>query len=273
MDKNGLAFESRASEKIVERYGIGENIATQLKIAGRVQRDFLPATLPDNDRLRWDTVFMPAEYVSGDIYDVARIDEDHIGFYIADVVGHGIAAALLTIFVKQAMAMRETFADSYKIFSPVEVVKNLNSRIIAQNLSDNQFITCCYCLVNTKTLELSYARAGHPYPLHIRGDGTICQLESRGSLLGVFEDAEFEQGHIQLEAEDKFFVYSDGLESYVGDFVNGKGFTISDDFANMCCGDVSSLMDKLSARINRDLESESQFDDITAVGLDVLKKS
>ena len=80
-----------------------ENITEQLRMAGLVQRDFLPSQLPDSDRLRWATTFLPAEWVSGDIYDVMRIDEQHIGFYIADVVGHGMPAALLTMFIKQAL--------------------------------------------------------------------------------------------------------------------------------------------------------------------------
>ncbi|MCJ7730115.1 MAG: SpoIIE family protein phosphatase, partial [Sedimentisphaerales bacterium] len=79
------------------------SLTEQLRLAGQVQRDFLPSYLPDNDRLRWAAIFLPAECVSGDIYDVARLDEQHIGFYIADVVGHGMPAALLTIFIKQAL--------------------------------------------------------------------------------------------------------------------------------------------------------------------------
>ena len=63
----------------------------------------------------------PTAWVSGDIYDITRLDEEHVGFYVADVVGHGIPAALLTIFLKQAMIMRETVGGSYKIYSPSDV--------------------------------------------------------------------------------------------------------------------------------------------------------
>jgi sigma-B regulation protein RsbU (phosphoserine phosphatase) len=108
---------------------------------------------------------MPAEWVSGDIYDVARIDEQHIGFYLADAVGHSMPAALLTIFIKQSLAMRETIGNTYRIFAPAEVMRNLNLKMLGQKLSGYQFATCCYCLLNIRTRQLTFARAGHPYPI------------------------------------------------------------------------------------------------------------
>ena len=130
-----------ASKELVNAEAFASNMAEQLRMAGLVQRDFLPRQLPNCDRLRWDTIFLPAEWVSGDIYDIARLDEEHIGFYVADVVGHGMPAALLTIFLKQALVMRQTTGNSYHIFSPAEVMANLNIRMTEQKLAVNQFIT------------------------------------------------------------------------------------------------------------------------------------
>ena len=73
---------------------LADNLTEQLRLAGLVQQDFLPAKLPNTDEIRWSTIFLPAEWVSGDIYDIVRIDEQHIGFYVADIVGHGMPAAL-----------------------------------------------------------------------------------------------------------------------------------------------------------------------------------
>ena len=110
----------------------------QLKMAGQVQRNFLPARLPDNEDLRWSAVFQPADWVSGDIYDVARLDEEHIGFYITDAVGHSMPAALLTMFLKQALVMRETQGNEYRIFEPLEVIEHLNAKMAEQKLIQTQ---------------------------------------------------------------------------------------------------------------------------------------
>jgi sigma-B regulation protein RsbU (phosphoserine phosphatase) len=234
-----------------------------------VQQDFLPTQLPHTKEVRWSNIFIPAEWVSGDIYDIVRIDEQHIGFYVADVVGHGMPAALLTIFLKQALLMRETYEKNYRIFPPTEVVKNLNMRMAAQKLSGYQFATCCYCLLNIKTLQLTYARAGHPYPILIRSGQEPEQLQVRGSLLGVFEQAEYTQETVQLQPGDKLFVYSDGSEPFIGKFDDKSGFGFSKEFLALKDLPVVEMMDKLNTIAHNQKISPSEIDDITIVGLEI----
>jgi hypothetical protein len=149
MVKSSSTSDIEMPKNYTDALAFADNMAEQLRVAGLLQRDFLPGQLPDSSRLRWAVIFLPAEWVSGDIYDVVRLDEQHIGFYVADVVGHGMAAALLTIFLKQALVMRQTVGNSYRIFSPAEVMKNLNLAMTGQKLSGHQFVTCCYCLANS----------------------------------------------------------------------------------------------------------------------------
>ena len=196
-------YKNKLAEKLSMTGALVDNLTEQLRLAGLVQQDFLPTQLPNTEKIKWASVFLPAEWVSGDIYNAVRIDEKHIGFYVADVVGHGMPAALLTIFLKQALVMRTTVDNTYHIFSPAEVMKNLNKRMATQKLSGYQFATCCYCLLNTETLEMTFARAGHPYPILLRQGQEPKQLEVRGSLLGVFKEAEYSEDKIQLQPGDK----------------------------------------------------------------------
>jgi sigma-B regulation protein RsbU (phosphoserine phosphatase) len=257
---------------------VASSLTEQLRMAGLVQRDFLPSQLPDSERLRWAAIFLPAECVSGDIYDVARLDEQHIGFYIADVVGHGMPAALLTIFIKQALVMRQTSGSSYRIFSPAEVIANLNSRMTDQKLSSSRFATCCYCLLNTATFELTYARGGHPYPILIRPNKEPQRLETQGSLLGIFENAKYTQQTIQLQAGDKLLLYSDGAESLIGTFDDAGSFNFTEDFGRLTNLPISDMVEKFNGLIqNRgpktsgiDSTISPQVDDITMVGLEIL---
>lgn len=254
----------------------GANLAEQLRMAGRVQRDFLPAQLPNCDQLQWATLFLPAECVSGDIYDVVRIDEQHFGFYVADAVGHSMPAALLTIFIKQALVMRQTYENNYKIFSPAEVIKNLNNRMTGpadggpNGGSGYQFATCCYCLLNIKTLQLTFARAGHPYPILIRPGQPPVQLELRGTLLGVFENAEYIQQTIQLAHGDKFVLYSDGAEPFIGRFEDLSGFHFKNQFCEIAPLPIVEMMDRLNRLVHNSDLSDAEVDDITAFGLQIL---
>jgi len=247
-----------------------DNLAEQLRLAGLVQHDFLPTQLPNCDEVEWATTVQPAEWVSGDIYDVVRIDEQHIGFYVADAVGHAMPAALLTIFLKQALLMRETTENNYRIFPPAEVMKNLNERMSGQKLSGYQFATCCYCLLNTKTLQLTYARAGHPYPILIRHQEQPQQLETRGSLLGVFKQAEYTQQTIQLQPGDKLLLYSDGAEPFIGNFDDLTGFGFSEEFCEVKDLSVVEMMDRLNTIAHNQKIEPSEVDDITMVALEIL---
>ncbi len=246
-----------------------DSVKEQLRLAGLLQRDFLPAQLPNSDDLQWMVTFLPAEWVSGDIYDVARIDEQHIGFYIADAVGHSMPAALLTMFIKQALVMRQTVEKNYRIFPPAEVMKNLNMKMAGQKLSGYQFATCCYCLLNVKTRQLTFARAGHPYPILLRQGEAPMQLQARGSLLGIFETADFVQETVQLQAGDRLLLYSDGAETLVGRLHDKNGFQCTEEFLAMKDCPIAEIVDRLteSAR-NREIDP-AEVDDLTLVGLEI----
>ena len=269
MVKTDLIAGIEVPEDLADARAFADNMAEQLRMAGMVQRDFLPDHLPNCERAEWATTFLPAECVSGDIYDIARIDEQHIGFYIADVVGHGMPAALLTIFLKQALVMRQTFESSYRIFSPSEVMANLNVKMTAQKLSGHQFVTCCYCLLNINTLQLTYARAGHPYPVLIRPNEPLRQLQSQGSLLGIFENAEYQQRTVQLQPGDKLLLYSDGAEPFIGDFEDQTGFHFSDRFCAIKDLPIAELTEEFGKIIKAHKFKPSEVDDITTVALEI----
>jgi phosphoserine phosphatase RsbU/P len=246
-----------------------DNLTEQLRLAGLVQRDFLPSHLPNCAEAQFVATFIPAEWVSGDIYDVTRIDEQHIGFYIADAVGHAMPAALLTIFIKQAMVMRETLDNSYRIFPPQEVMTNLNLKMLGQKLSGYQFATCCYCLLNIKTLQLTFARGGHPYPILLREGQPPQQLEARGALLGVFDNAEFAQQAIQLQSGDRLLLYSDGAELLVGQLYDGEGFRFTSELLALKDAPITEIVDTLTKINNSRKVNPSEVDDFTLVGLQV----
>jgi serine phosphatase RsbU (regulator of sigma subunit) len=262
--------QATQNEDNANKAAMADMMAEQLKMAGRVQRDFLPSHLPNGEKMHWATLFKPAEWVSGDIYDVARLDEHHIGFYVADAVGHSLPAALLTIFLKHEMVMRETIDHSYKIFEPIDVIQNLNRRMAQQKLSGCQFATCCYCLLNTDTLELSFARGGHPYPILVRQNGQIEQLQVRGPLLGIFEHAEYLQSSTQLARGDKLFLYSDGVEPLIGKFDTHSGFVFTEEFKSIKHLPAREALDALNTMIANKNFSAAETDDITVIGLEIL---
>jgi hypothetical protein len=262
-------YKNKLAEQLSMTGALVDNLTEQLRLAGLVQQDFLPTQLPNTEKVKWASVFLPAEWVSGDIYNAVRIDEKHIGFYVADVVGHGMPAALLTIFLKQALLMRTTVDNTYHIYSPAEVMKNLNKRMATQKLSGYQFATCCYCLLNIETLEMTFARAGHPYPILLRPGQEPKQLEVRGSLLGVFKEAEYSEDKIQLQKGDKILLYSDGGEPFIGNYDDLTGFHFMKEFVELKDLQIVEMMDRFNMMAQNQNVDPSEVDDITALGLEV----
>ena len=144
----------RSGQSAANRY------MSQLRLASQVQRGFLPESLPRLGPVSFHVVFRPVDYVSGDIYDVHRLDEEHVGIALADASGHGIPAALLTVYIKRALRGKEIEHGTYRILEPDEVLSALNDDILDAHLADCAFVAAVYAVLNTRTLELSLRAAG-----------------------------------------------------------------------------------------------------------------
>ena len=265
-----IKVQIRLRDAIMNLTSLYDQLSEELRLAGIVQRDFLPEKLPNCEKIRWASFISPAECVSGDIYDVKRIDEQHVGFYVADVVGHGMPAALLSIFIKQTIAMYEDVQNNRCVLSPAELMKNVNLRIYSQKLSGCQFITCCYCLINVNTLQLTYSRAGHPYPILFRGQEQPQNLEIDGSLLGILEEAEYSQQTIQLQPGDKLLLYSDGAIPFISNSNDITPLNFKEEFLELIGCSIVEMMDKFSMLADSKEMEPSEIDDVTAVGLEIL---
>ncbi len=185
----------------------------ELRLAGRLQRDFLPRSLPRVGPARFAALFRPAAHVSGDFYDVMRLDEDHVGFYVADAVGHGVPAALLTMFIKHTLATKQIGpGDRYRLLSPAESMARLNVSLLEQGLSGSTFATAAYGIVDVHTGRVTLARGGHPSPLRLGADGTVTPVECDGGLLGILPDETFTETTFTLAAGDRLLLYTDGVE-------------------------------------------------------------
>jgi sigma-B regulation protein RsbU (phosphoserine phosphatase) len=195
----------------LNRY-VGE-IDQEMRLAGRLQRDFLPRELPHVASCSFEVVYCPASWVSGDMYDVLRVDEHHFGMFVADAMGHGVAAGLVTMFLRQALVAKRIAGHSYAIVQPADALNDLHECLCRQHLPDSQFVTAAYGILDIRTRTLRLARAGHPYPIHMRRDGTLHEVRSTGTLLGLAEiPAEFAEVEVTLEPGDKLLFYTDGAE-------------------------------------------------------------
>lgn len=267
-----LSLESRMLQEQTRGVaGQFDKIDEELRMAVKIQREFMPKALPTPDGVAFDVLWRPACYVSGDIYDVQRLDEDHVGVFIADAVGHGVPAALVSIFVKQSIKTKQItpgIGAGYRILSPGEALASLNKAMIELDAGQASLGTAAYGVINTKTQRLTIARAGHPAPLLLRGDGGTRWLEPDGAMLGIFPEETFEDQTVDLEDGDRFLLYSDGFEvAFPGRDEKGKlaNEYYTQEFEGLRDGTGREALDFLQGRLDQQTGSLNQRDDLTVI--------
>lgn len=239
----------------------------ELRLASRLQRDFLPRSFPEVGKIRFAAMYRPATWVSGDVYDVRRLDETHLSCYVADAVGHGVAAGLLTMFIKQALVGKRVEQSEYTLLSPAEVLAGLNAALVAQDLPSYHFVTACYCLVDAAHNEVSFARGGHPHPLHINAAGQCSEVHTIGGLLGVFTEEEFPAVKVALQPGEKLIIYSDGIEDAIIERRDRSHdqLAFTPEFLESAGLPCQAFIDALCARLDRSEGSLQPADDQTCL--------
>ena len=199
--------------------GVQEEISRideELQMAAMVQREFLPRELPAIGGTRLAAMWRPASYVSGDIYDITRLDEDHIGLFIADAVGHGVPAALMTMVICRSLPTREIAADGYhRIVPPGEALARLNRFMVSRQGRSARFATAVYVVYDARNRVARIASAGHPAVMHLAAadqGGDMKEIPSTGGLLGIFEDERYGETEVELGPGEGLVLHSDGFE-------------------------------------------------------------
>jgi sigma-B regulation protein RsbU (phosphoserine phosphatase) len=188
-----------------ERRREAEDLKRELEEARRIQRKLLPATVPQLDGCEIATQWRPASGVGGDCFDLIPFASSRVAVCIADVVGKGIPAALL---MSNLQASVRAFAS--EAAQPAELCQQVN-RILCGHIAEGRFISFFYCRIDTSLGLLTYANAGHYPPVLVRADGTVVRLEQGGAVLGVFNDACYEQAHVQIGSGDRIVMFTDGV--------------------------------------------------------------
>ncbi len=263
-----------------------ERMHEELHLAAGVQHEFTASPLPTIDGLKVNVLYRPVNAVSGDIYNIRQVDDETIAFFVADAVGHGVPAALLTMILTNSLITADVLrVDGRGVpvrLSPPEVLSRLNQRLVDGSMHTGRFATGLYGLLNTRTGHVTVAGAGHPAPV-ILGRCGIRELETTGPLLGVFPDAEFDCATTTLHPGETLLLYTDGLEaafprlkhasppsvpstSIASRHVEQLRMVFHEERRAM---DAAACMGQLEALLDEQSGSLHQADDITVIAMSV----
>jgi sigma-B regulation protein RsbU (phosphoserine phosphatase) len=192
-----------------------ERLDQEMKIAAEVQARLFPRELPPSVRLDLAPgVCWPARTVSGDYFDYLLVPPGLLGLVVADVCGKGVSAALMMANLQanlrsQVQARHDLCLEGKHSVSGV--VKQLN-QMIAASSPEASYVTLFYAEFDERSALLHYTNAGHNPPLLLRNGGSEFErLECGGTVVGLFRDAGYDEGVVQLRSGDLLLAYTDGL--------------------------------------------------------------
>ena len=238
-----------------------ESVSRELALAGQVQANFLPDTLPDVPGWQLAAMLEPARETSGDFYDVIPLPSGRFGLLIADVADKGMGAALY-------MALSRTLIRTYAIeheAQPGLVLAAANHRILADTRA-GLFVTVFYGVLDPTSGELTYSNAGHnpPYLLSA-GDGNVIQeLDRTGVPLGILDDGTWQQRTAHLAPGDVLLLYTDGITEAQN---AQEAFFDEDGLREVVRANLGrsarDIQDGVIAQVGAFVGDTPQFDDIT----------
>ena len=248
-----------------------ESLRGDLAVAGEIQQAILPRIFPPfpefEDQLDIFASMTPAKEVGGDFYDFFKIDEDRIGFVIADVSGKGVPAALF-------MAVSRTLLRSTGIrgVSSSECIDYTNQLLCGESL-DSMFVTVFYGIYNLKTGEIDYTNAGHNPPYILHHDNTITMLPmTKNFVVGGLEDYKYKSSSLTLEPGDSLVMFTDGVTEAFneqGEMFGESG--LEKTLLSVPGAGSKEISDAILEDIKDFVGNEPQSDDITTLLLKRLK--
>ena len=186
-------------------------LASEVASAADYVQSLLPAKF-DEGPVKADWRFVPSTGLSGDTFGYHWIDKRFFAFYLLDVVGHGVSAALLS--VSALNSLRSQALPGVDFLNPGQVMTALNTRFPMSQQGEKCF-TAWYGVFDTETRTVKYAGGGHPPALLLTGEtaetAQLQELASTGPVVGTFEDMEYDCETAQVGPFGVLFVYSDGV--------------------------------------------------------------
>ena len=242
-------------------------LEAHLEVAKHIQQQLLPLDVKEIYGIRISSIYKPVDKVGGDIFDLLPFVNGKIGIFIGDVSGHGVPSAFLNIVLRMLI---HSIAREEAV-SPSRMLEKINNAIMPY-LSEEDFITASYGIIDVNHRVLYSASAGHPKAIIFRGkENRTIFMNGSGPCLGILEGVAYETHPVRLLAGDRLIYYTDGLieaKSPGGKMLGTEGLCrmIEGSVEANGPGDIAA---GIASRIEKFAGVDSYEDDLTVLCLEI----
>ena len=253
----GVAIENA---QLHERVVLQRLVEQDLELAKSVQRAFLPATQPDFHGYIFHDFYQPAQQIGGDYFDYIPLPDGRLAVIVADVVGHGVAAAML--MAKLSTETRFSLASQP---DGAKAISLLNK--VISSLGVDKFITFLCLILDPKSNKIEIINAGHMAPLWKTKSKTILEPgdEQAGVPIGVIDDYEYEIGHIEIQPGEQLLLYTDGINEAPNSAGNMFGIARIQELMLSAGSDVKLVGSQVVQDLMQFVRGTEQADDMCLV--------
>ncbi|EEB35338.1 stage II sporulation protein E [Anaerococcus hydrogenalis DSM 7454] len=198
------------SKMKVDLFNANRKMLEDIRFVRKIQSNILPKNKVYGD-IKLEGRYLPSNDVSGDLFDIIKIDKDKYSFYIADVMGHGVKSSIMTMFVKLSIA---AIFERHPFYSPGQVLKKLREEFVKLDMNSSQYFTVWIGIFDCKNNTLTFSNAGHNCPpLHlINKKSYVEKLVVSGRMISnIIEQNIYQEVTINLNPKDKILFYTDGI--------------------------------------------------------------
>ncbi len=259
-------LEIKVRTRTKELNDVLHSIQNDLTYAKRIQNDSLFIDHSQFPELEIVPYYSAMSEVGGDFYGVSIVSQNHYRIFLADVTGHGIQAALIT------MAVKGIYDDIRKFeLSPAEILDIFNDEFHEKYQSLNSLLTCIFIDVYPNENKIQYASAGHP-PCILLSEGKIHLLEKTGRMIGIKKRNLYKTLEMPFSDKDRIFLFSDGIYEQF----NSEEKEFGEDRLRELVLKTSSLplkdsIQSVISELNSFLGTREKQDDITILGIEFKK--
>jgi len=229
--------------------------------ARSIQESLLPHKLPNDPRYELACSYQPLDEVGGDWYYVKKEPSGCIMLQIADVTGHGLAAAFIGSMTKLALSAVLNEA-------PAERLAEMN-KLMTPQLPEGRFVTIASALYDPTNGKLDLAVGGHPAPIvYSSRTGQASTLTGDGFAFGFFDGGEYQGASVNLEPGDLVVLYTDGISEAQNRDMKMFGMDrVREVVASSAAGGSAAVLTALVTELDRFMDGRALKDDVTLVAL------
>jgi phosphoserine phosphatase RsbU/P len=284
-----ISFNSMTAsiEKLIEEQKEKQRLENELAIAQEVQAQLFPRQTTELESLEVHGFCRPARTVSGDYYDFLAASSHKLILAVGDISGKGISAALLMATIHSAVRaysvenlpqMREpvavgavagagrvmaTWPEGVEV-SPAALLSLLNHQLY-ESTPPEKYATLFLGIYDGRSHRLTYSNGGHLPPILIGEDGSIRKLETGGTVVGLFDNMNYDEGAVEMHPGEIFVAYSDGVtepENDFGEFGEARLIDLVRENRHLPLAQISQIV---TMAVDDWIGDKEQPDDVTLV--------